>query len=1105
MLSICEVFLEKASLRSYTSITECEIMYIRVKDFFEIYKKFPIEFSFVQTCVEEFRDMFNEIFKKNIFNHRDYLSKLKEMTDEYNRWKVPHRSKVIGDIEAHRSLPVEGILWGDPESRFMQSWMLFRVVIVCVSITTTSILGGVGAASRWILTMIAGFCDVVAFVDIVVKCFLPYYNRRGIYITDKKKCLKNYLTKGFALDIIGAAPWVAILRALLSREICDDTGFFINTMCKFAHLYILFAYFRYITDIPTVNLCYVMIVKWQIVNILMVLGVSHYLMINCVHFEFNEWKDLSSIGLKNNCWMPKLFQLPKTLSGDQLHLIFAQSLSLVQYGMTRMSVGKFAIDRTSLGVGISLFSLGVLFWFITCYTLTLLVLKGRGDTVFQHSVYQLEKFLKSERVDKEVIEKVLEHFRYGWMRTKGVNVEQLTNARIGVMFRQDLSYYFYKKTLSTLDSIIGGGDTMQRHLAGVCNVAYFLPGYDIFREMDIVSDVYIVHRGRVNVYKDGKQIIILTKGDIFGQLEGVKLRPIRVTATADTHVDLLFIKVTAFQSTITDEMKATIARSRQAKNDFMATRNIFNENPYDTVQYLLRGCKTVRLPWIQAPMEARKNTWYTRWLYLAWLIGPFASSCLVLIFVFLPSDSTLWLRLYSGIFVTDAIDIANFVAEFYTIELVVLNNKCTHRRLGMKKFKDWFLYVDALSILIPLITIFTGDWRFQTARLLRLKFFIDFEYHFCRDFRSQKAPYILKIAIILLLVHLFTCGWILFACQGEKYPFNMEDTSHLNMSIDFSQWVQPKYRFGGCARTTRAVVDKEGVVNSFVVPRFWGHDYVVALTFILLVHTHTSLDVVIAGSLKQIYYQVFITYFMYLLDMWIMAVAINLAMNKYRVFYQNEYKVQSMMNYWIDNGISKSLIEMVKSYTDHVWKRQKGDWLPELAYRGPLCLRQDLFTALYIHHLEAAPTFRQLPDYFKRQLCARFDRIVIFPGKCIVREGDIFTTTYFIHEGEVEKWCTDASGEGQLVSILYTNGYFGCVSGLFPNASFRYSYYTRTVVDLMYLSLPAWEDLLESYPEVKTKLYDVTTQLIKDAQLGQVKEPRSMFDSSQQLGPFLGA
>lgn len=57
-----------------------------------------------------------------------------------------------------------------------------------------------------------------------------------------------------------------------------------------------------------------------------------------------------------------------------------------------------------------------------------------------------------------------------------------------------------------------------------------------------------------------------------------------------------------------------------------------------------------------------------------------------------------------------------------------------------------------------------------------------------------------------------------------------------------------------------------------------------------------------------------------------------------------------------------------------------GVWLPPLAFQGPICLREDLFVALYMHHLDATSTFSQLPFYFKRQLAARFERTVIFPG-----------------------------------------------------------------------------------------------------------------------------
>ncbi|XP_026726664.1 uncharacterized protein LOC113493065 [Trichoplusia ni] len=118
-----------------------------------------------------------------------------------------------------------------------------------------------------------------------------------------------------------------------------------------------------------------------------------------------------------------------------------------------------------------------------------------------------------------------------------------------------------------------------------------------------------------------------------------------------------------------------------------------------------------------------------------------------------------------------------------------------------------------------------------------------------------------------------------------------------------------------------------------------------------------------------------------------------------------------------------------------------------------------------------------MPDYFKRQLCARLRRVVIFPGKCIVREGDTFTTTYFVHQGELEKWYNDASGEGKLLSVLYTNGYFGCITGLFPNRKNEFTYYARTVVDLVHLDLDNWRDLLAAYPDLKAVLYNATREI----------------------------
>lgn len=54
-----------------------------------------------------------------------------------------------------------------------------------------------------------------------------------------------------------------------------------------------------------------------------------------------------------------------------------------------------------------------------------------------------------------------------------------------------------------------------------------------------------------------KSFNFLFKGDIFGQLLGTAIRPIRITATADEMVDLLYITVKEFQKIITEEVFIT--------------------------------------------------------------------------------------------------------------------------------------------------------------------------------------------------------------------------------------------------------------------------------------------------------------------------------------------------------------------------------------------------------------------------------------------------------------------------------------------------------------------------------------------------------------------
>lgn len=64
-------------------------------------------------------------------------------------------------------------------------------------------------------------------------------------------------------------------------------------------------------------------------------------------------------------------------------------------------------------------------------------------------------------------------------------------------------------------------------------------------------------------------------------------------------------------------------------------------------------------------VEARSGTWYSKYLWVVWLIGPFISAVLVLMLSYLPDDH---LRaVYVTLIVFDVVHMAHFLTEFYAV------------------------------------------------------------------------------------------------------------------------------------------------------------------------------------------------------------------------------------------------------------------------------------------------------------------------------------------------------------------------------------------------------------------------------------------------------
>ncbi|XP_063383590.1 uncharacterized protein LOC134669904 [Cydia fagiglandana] len=910
----------------------------------------------------------------------------------------------------------------------------------------------------------------------------PYYDERGLLIYSKWKCLCHYSTRGLFLDIIALVPWY-MLPAVLPVIIAQDTALLIYAVSKYARLHLFMGYFNYLADTPFANVVALLLIKWQCFPILLMFSISHYLIVECVTHDWDGNFALINITKRPGCWLPKFIEFDEEPSPEQMDLLIGQSYSVAQCAFLRISYGLFNVKETDMLLGVVLYSLTVVYWCVLCYSLAILMLSRRSSTLFQHAFCSLHKFLNAERLDANLIKRSLSHFSYWWIRTNGVNIYEIfIHKRVSSMFRQDIIHFFHKQTFAGVDTLLKGGEQMMKRLSCVYFQLHLLPRCPVMREMDLNPWVFIVHRGAVVITHEGKTLATLKKGSIFGQLEGTEHRPVRVSAHTATYTDILRIPVTAFQENIDDKTRFAIHRHPTAAMDYMQVKDPPKENPYFSIKYLLRGGKTIQLPWMREPVKAHLTRKYACWLAMVWFVGPYLSSAIVLILNTLPLETIHILIVV--LILLDILHLAHFVSEFYTMELVIINDECVYRQVKLGRFKKVQTYIDIISLVLPMMTLFTDNWGYQLARLLRLRFIYNFYKHFCQDFKSQNYSNLVDFAIISLTVEAMVCGWVVIACR----PSVLDNSYYIPKPVEtldqykryYNEWIDPDIREEGCKTVVFIKKSKFSGNHSFLVPMRWQDDYAIALGFIMSLITRTNSGNYASISLQEMYYECFVCYVCHLVCIWVGSSAFRALYLRYRELLNFDYNAANLFSYLKHSGLNLSLLERVKGYTSLLWQRQRGNWMPELVVEAPLCLREDLYMALYAYHLQDIPLFRSQPAYFTRQLATRLHRVVIRSGRVLLQEGDVFACIYFIHEGEVEKWSTDAaSGERKLVSVLTTNGFFGLVPGLFPDTPVQFTFVTRTIVDMVFLRNRDWRDLLEGYPDIKRDLYTAAKHLKK--------------------------
>ncbi|KAH9636179.1 hypothetical protein HF086_007131 [Spodoptera exigua] len=227
---------------------------------------------------------------------------------------------------------------------------------------------------------------------------------------------------------------------------------------------------------------------------------------------------------------------------------------------------------------------------ITYYSVQIISIRANVNkslASFQEHMEDIRVYLAREKISGDLQKETQRYYEYNWEKMGGIDYLGVLKLCDQITLRTDAILHIYGPTFAKCPILVNANISLLRTMGRAVHSVYFLHDMKILEHDDMVTDMYFVDHGGVEVRVvsgDNTQIVRLPRGSVFGNLETEEPRrsPYNVVATGRLH--LLMIKTSVF---------ATIAK------DFPEVKDLLNKSKTgigtDKTMYILGGDTMVRV------------------------------------------------------------------------------------------------------------------------------------------------------------------------------------------------------------------------------------------------------------------------------------------------------------------------------------------------------------------------------------------------------------------------------------------------------------------------------------------------------------------------------
>ncbi|KAL4216320.1 Potassium voltage-gated channel subfamily H member 7 [Mactra antiquata] len=358
------------------------------------------------------------------------------------------------------------------------------------------------------LVIIDLIVDLMFILDILIN-FRATYLHNGEVVMEQKKIAINYVKGWFVIDTIAAIPFDLLLFGSGTTDTMTIAG-----ILKLARLLRLLRVIRRIEQFAEYGAA--------VLLLLMVTFslAGHWLA--CIFYAIAYWERPhlpNAIGwldaLANHMNEPYIVNV--TNSGPSIKTKYITSLYFTFTSLTSIGFGNvspntnaekiFSIFAMMLG---SLLSAAI---FGNVSSIMLRIYQGSDE--YHEKVQSIKDFINFHHLPKNLANRLQESFQHAWQYTNGIDMNSVLKS-FPECLQADICLHLNRNLLNNCPAFQKASTGCLRALSMQFKTTHAPPGDTLIHPGDILTAVYFMARGSIEILKDNTVMAILGKDDIFG-------------------------------------------------------------------------------------------------------------------------------------------------------------------------------------------------------------------------------------------------------------------------------------------------------------------------------------------------------------------------------------------------------------------------------------------------------------------------------------------------------------------------------------------------------------------------------------------------------------